>query len=83
MQITLIDTFIVSEESKPALLEASRTIQGILKTLPGFVEGFVYEKRSGGGPYNIVTTAVWKAKRRTPRRRQNGSQVPGDWPQSA
>ena len=32
MQITLIDTFIVSEESKPALLEAGRTIQGILKT---------------------------------------------------
>lgn len=62
MQITLIDTFIVSEESRPALLEASRTIQGILKTLPGFVEGFVYEKRSGGGPYNIVTTAVWESE---------------------
>jgi heme-degrading monooxygenase HmoA len=62
MQITLIDTFIVSEGSKPALLEASRTIQGILKTLPGFVEGFVYEKRSGGGPYNIVTTAVWESE---------------------
>ena len=62
MQITLIDTFIASEDSRPALLEASRTIQGILKTLPGFVEGFVYEKRSGGGPYNIVTTAVWESE---------------------
>ena len=62
MQITLIDTFIVSQESRPALLEASRTIQGILKTLPGFVEGFVYEKRSVGGPYNIVTTAVWESE---------------------
>jgi hypothetical protein len=45
-------------QSKPALLEASRTIQGILKTLPGFVEGFVYEKRSDGEPYTIVMTAV-------------------------
>ena len=62
MQIALIDTFVVPEESLSPLLEASRTIQGILKTLPGFVEGFVYEKRSGGGPYNIVTTAVWESE---------------------
>ena len=62
MQIALIDTFIVPEESRSPLLEASRTIQSIVKTLPGFVEGFVYEKRSGGGPYNIVTTAVWESE---------------------
>ena len=39
MQITLIDTFIVSEESKPALLEASRTIQGISRRCPDSSRG--------------------------------------------
>src|SRR5215470_14622166 len=45
MEIVLIDAFAVPEESKPALLETSRAVQNVLKTLPGFVEGFVYEKR--------------------------------------
>ena len=49
MQITLIDTFIVSEGSRPALLEASRTIQGILKTLPGFVEGLSTRSAAAAG----------------------------------
>lgn len=31
-----------------------------LRTLPGFVEGFVYEKTDGDSRNNVVTTAVWK-----------------------
>ena len=60
MQKVLVDHFIVPEESRAAFLAVSRKIQDILKTLPGFVEGFVYEKREGDGPYNVMTTAVWK-----------------------
>ena len=60
MEIVLIDAFAVPEESKPALLETSRAVQNVLKTLPGFVEGFVYEKRTGDGHHNVVTTTVWK-----------------------
>jgi heme-degrading monooxygenase HmoA len=61
MQTVLIDKFIVPEESRTAFLEASRKIQGVLKTLPGFVEGFVYEKRGGAG-HDIMTTAVWETE---------------------
>ena len=60
MEIVLIDAFVVPDESRAALLETSRAVQNVLKTLPGFVEGFVYEKRMGDGRHNIVTTAVWK-----------------------
>jgi len=60
MEIVLIDTFVVPDESRAGLLETSRAIQNLLKTLPGFVEGFVYEKTAGDGRYSVVTTAVWK-----------------------
>lgn len=62
MEKILIDKFIVPEESRQAFLDASRTIQAILKTLPGFVEGFVYEKTEGDGRQNILTTAVWASE---------------------
>jgi len=61
MQTVLIDTFIVPEESQAAFLERSRTVQRFLKTLPGFVEGFLYEKTSGDGRHNFITTAVWES----------------------
>jgi heme-degrading monooxygenase HmoA len=60
MQVVLIDTFVVPEDSKSELLEKARMSAGFLKTLPGFVEGFVYERTDGESPYNVVTTAVWK-----------------------
>jgi len=31
-----------------------------LRTLPRFVEGFVYENTHGRSRHNVVTTAVWK-----------------------
>jgi heme-degrading monooxygenase HmoA len=60
MEIVVIDTFVVPDESRPALLETSRAIQHVLKALPGFVEGFVYVKKAGEGRHSVVTTAVWK-----------------------
>jgi len=61
MPVVLIDTFIVPEESKTVLLQETRKIQRFLKTLRGFVEGFVYEKTAGDSRVNIVTTAVWES----------------------
>lgn len=60
MEKVLIDTFVVPEESKAAFLEASRRVQSFLRTLPGFVEGFLYEKKDGESRYNFLTIAVWK-----------------------
>jgi heme-degrading monooxygenase HmoA len=60
LEIVLIDKFIVPEESKVAFLKEVRKSATFLRTLPGFVEGFVYEKTDGKSRRNIVTTAVWK-----------------------
>jgi len=60
MEKVLIDTFVVPEESKAAFRERARKVQTFLKTLPGFVEGFIYEKTGGESRYNFLTVAAWK-----------------------
>ena len=60
MEIVLIDTFVVPEESKARFLEEVHKSAAFLRTLPGFVEGFVYERTDGESRHNVVTTAVWK-----------------------
>jgi|GEM_PF-1011986 len=60
MQKVLIDTFIVPDESKYAFLDRTLKVQSFLKTLPGFVEGFIYEKTDGESRCNFITTAVWE-----------------------
>ncbi|HEX3121653.1 MAG TPA: antibiotic biosynthesis monooxygenase [Candidatus Acidoferrum sp.] len=62
MQKVLIDVFVVPEESKPPFLDRSRQVQEFLRTLPGFVEGFLHEKIDGNGRFNVVTTAVWESE---------------------
>lgn len=59
MQKVLIDLFIVPEESMKAFMDATRTTQKFIKTLPGFVEGYLYEMKEGNGRYTVITTAVW------------------------
>jgi heme-degrading monooxygenase HmoA len=63
MEKVLIDKFIVPEPSKSSFLESAHKVQRFLKTLPGFVEGFLYEKKEGEGRYNYMTTAVWESER--------------------
>jgi heme-degrading monooxygenase HmoA len=60
MQIVLIDTFVVPDASKEALIERAKESAALLRTLPGFVEGYIFEKTSGDSSHNIVTTAVWQ-----------------------
>lgn len=62
MQTVLIDTFIVPEASKSEFLEGSRKTQAFIRTLPGFVEGFLYEKIDGQSRQNYITTAVWESE---------------------
>ena len=61
MQTVLIDAFVVPDESKSAFLDRSRQVQAFLRTLPGFVEGFLHERVEGNGRFNVVTTAVWES----------------------
>jgi len=62
MEKVLIDTFIVPEESKAAFLERARKVQRFIRTLPGFVEGFLYEKKDGESRHNFLTIAVWESE---------------------
>jgi heme-degrading monooxygenase HmoA len=62
MEKVLIDKFIVPGESKAEFLEAARKSAQFLRTLPGFIEGYVYEKLDGESRYNIMTTAVWESE---------------------
>lgn len=60
MEKILIDKFIVPKESIAAFLKEIRRSSSILRTIPGFIEGFIYEKRDGTSRHNVVTTAVWR-----------------------
>jgi heme-degrading monooxygenase HmoA len=60
MEVVLIDKFIVPEESKVEFFEAVRSSATFLRMLPGFVEGFVYERTDHENGHNVVTTAIWK-----------------------
>ncbi len=62
MEIVLIDTFIVPEESKNEFREAAVNAQTFIKTLPGYVEGYIFEQTSGESSSNFLTTAVWKSE---------------------
>ena len=43
VEVVLLDKFMVPEESKAAFLAEIRKRSAFLRTLPGFVEGFVFE----------------------------------------
>jgi heme-degrading monooxygenase HmoA len=60
MEVVVIDSLVVPEASKEVFLQRVRQSAEILKKLPGFVDGYVYEKKGGESDVNIVTTAVWK-----------------------
>ena len=60
MEIVLIDTFIVPEASKAEFRQAAFNAQNFIKTLSGYVEGYIYEQTGGDSTSNFLTTAVWK-----------------------
>jgi heme-degrading monooxygenase HmoA len=59
-QVVLIDVFTVPESALPEFLEAAGKLPPLLRTLPGYVEGWLYQVNDGPTPYNVVTTAVWE-----------------------
>ena len=59
-EVVLIDTFIVPTENKGALVEKAMDSAKFLRTVTGFLEGYIFEKIAGSGTFNVVTTAVWR-----------------------
>jgi heme-degrading monooxygenase HmoA len=62
MQQVLIDLFRVPTESRPDFLKAANQAQSFIKTLPGFVDGYLYEQIGKEDGYDYVTTAVWDSE---------------------
>ena len=84
MQKVLIDAFVVPEESKSTFLNRSRQVQAFLRTLPGFVEGFLHEKVEGNGRFDVVTTAVWESDAAYEKARKLAAEeFPENWLQPA
>ena len=59
MEIVLIDTFVVPKDALPEFMDAVRTTTPFLRSLPGFVEGYIFQSVDDSGRYNVATTAVW------------------------
>ncbi len=59
-QIVLIDMFSVPEAAVPEFLEAAGKLPPLLRTLPGYVEGWIFQSREADSRVNVVTTAVWE-----------------------
>jgi len=62
METVLIDQFVVPEAAVEEFLRAAHFSANIVKTRPGFVEGYVFKRASGEGRVNVVTTAVWESQ---------------------
>jgi heme-degrading monooxygenase HmoA len=62
VEIVLLDEFIVPEESRVEFLEQAQHAQRVVRTIPGYVEGHIYERKNGESPYNFLTAAVWESE---------------------
>ncbi len=61
MQIVLIDGFVVPEDSREEFLARVQFSADYIRTLPGFVEGYVHQRTAGDSRFDVVTTAVWES----------------------
>jgi len=62
MEKVLIDTFNVPEKSVAEFREAAHKRHNFIRTIPGYVQGDVFEKSDGESRYNFITTAVWESE---------------------
>ena len=62
METVLVDQFVVPQPSLQEFLKQVHFSASIVRTRPGFVEGFVHERITGEGRVNVVTTAVWASE---------------------
>jgi len=61
MEVVLIDRFTVPEESKVTFLAEVRRSAAFLRTLPGFVEGFVHENSGGASHIHLSLKPIGRS----------------------
>ena len=59
METVLIDQFVVPEATLDEFLRQVHHSASIVRSCPGFIEGYVFRRTVGEGRVNVVTTAVW------------------------
>ena len=62
METILIDQFVVPEAAVEEFLRHAYFSANVVKTRPGFVEGYVFKRTNGDGRVNVITTAVWASQ---------------------
>jgi len=62
MEKVFVHELLVPKESEAEFLEGARQSGTFLRSLPGFVQGFLYEKKDGESRYNFMTIAVWESE---------------------
>lgn len=63
MQVVSIDLFSVPDEAEAQFRKESELVRGIVREIPGLVEGYFYEKTDGDNEYNFITTVVWESEK--------------------
>ena len=62
METILIDQFLVPQAAVAEFLERVHFSASIVKSRPGFVEGYVYQRAVDDAQVNVITTAVWASE---------------------
>ena len=62
METILIDQFTVPADAAQEFLRNVQFSANIVKSQPGFVEGYVHQRASDDGCVNVITTAVWSSE---------------------
>jgi heme-degrading monooxygenase HmoA len=62
VETILIDQFVVPETAVEEFLRHAHFSANVVKTRPGFVEGYVFKRANGDGRVNVITTAVWASQ---------------------
>ena len=62
METILIDQFLVPASAAQEFLKNVHFSADIVKSRPGFVEGYVYQRVTDDGRVNVITTAVWASE---------------------
>lgn len=57
-----VDKFVVPTEARSEFLSRVRDTHALLKTLPGFVQDWIFEQTGGPGRFNLVTTVEWSSQ---------------------
>lgn len=60
MKQILIDKFVVPSNTVEEFIQRMNYNRNFLKTIPGFINDSVYERREENGNLNIITIAIWE-----------------------